>query len=212
MANFTIGRIRIVNFKIFDDLKIQFNNKAVTVLDGPNGFGKTTVFDAIELAIRGKINRIEKLGNIQANTKNTKDNYLRDPGKPCFIFIELLDNSRQFNFVIGVKRLSAADRASEFGGFKRAILDSWIESNQELESIIFPEDQSTIQSELQEKIGSEKDLERFFNLFHYVQQEEPAFFLKQTEANRAHAISGLFDTLTEVRELDAIEKKNGNRQ
>ena len=28
------------------------------VLDGPNGFGKTTIFDAVELVMTGKISRI----------------------------------------------------------------------------------------------------------------------------------------------------------
>lgn len=212
MASFKIGRIRIKNFKIFDDFELQLNEKSVTVLDGPNGFGKTTVFDAIELALRGKINRIDKIGNIQSGVLgNEQDNYLRDKRYPCYIFVELLGSRREEDFTVGVKYSYSSGRreklASDFGRFFRKILPAWIDSGVELGSIDFPSDQRSIQNDLQTLLGSQKDLERFYNLYNYVQQEEPAFFLKQKESHRAAAISGLFDTEVENNEWNRVHAK-----
>ncbi|WP_397548084.1 AAA family ATPase [Rossellomorea yichunensis] len=44
-----INRLYIENFKTIDKAVISFENQDITVLDGPNGFGKTTIFDSIEL-------------------------------------------------------------------------------------------------------------------------------------------------------------------
>ena len=49
------------------------------------------------------------------------------------------------------------------------------------------------------------DLERFFNLFYYVQQEENTLFLKKSGKERMEAISSLFDTKEEERELSNIK-------
>ena len=48
-----------------------------------------------------------------------------------------------------------------------------------------------------EEILDISDLERFFNLFYYVQQEENTLFLKKSGKDRMEAISSLFDTKEE---------------
>ena len=51
-----------------------------------------------------------------------------------------------------------------------------------------------------EEILDISDLERFFNLFYYVQQEENTLFLKKSGKDRMEAISSLFDTKEEEKE------------
>lgn len=57
-----------------------------------------------------------------------------------------------------------------------------------------------------EEILDISDLERFFNLFYYVQQEENTLFLKKSGKDRMEAISSLFDTKEEEKELLTIIK------
>lgn len=72
-----INRLKIHNFKIFDDVEIDFRENAANVFCGKNGFGKTSVFDALELLFTGRIKRyadwVEKFHNAQLHF---------DTGKP----------------------------------------------------------------------------------------------------------------------------------
>ena len=55
-----IEKILIKNFKNIKGTRIIDFQESVTLFVGPNGFGKTTIFDAIELSLTGKIRRIEE--------------------------------------------------------------------------------------------------------------------------------------------------------
>lgn len=57
----TINRLYIENYKLFSRKEIDFSGALLSVFDGPNGYGKTSIFDAIELLITGKISRIRAL-------------------------------------------------------------------------------------------------------------------------------------------------------
>src|SRR5699024_12333930 len=48
-------KVKIKNYKRFKDLSIEFNND-FCVMVGNNGTGKSTIIEAIHLALTGKIN------------------------------------------------------------------------------------------------------------------------------------------------------------
>lgn len=53
-----INKLILRNFRIFNGThEFDFSNSKVVVIDGPNGHGKSTVFDAINWVLSGKINR-----------------------------------------------------------------------------------------------------------------------------------------------------------
>lgn len=62
-----LNKLEVKNFKSFSPEKIKefyFENNDATILDGPNGYGKSTVFDSLELLITGDIVHFEsKLKN-----------------------------------------------------------------------------------------------------------------------------------------------------
>ena len=54
---YTFKRLCIRNFKYITNnkpLKFDFMNSNIVILDGQNGYGKTTLFDAIEVLVTGK--------------------------------------------------------------------------------------------------------------------------------------------------------------
>ena len=51
-----VKHIKAINFKGFPTLDVEFTGSSV-ILGGMNGFGKTTIFDALELLITGTIQR-----------------------------------------------------------------------------------------------------------------------------------------------------------
>ncbi|WP_241151721.1 AAA family ATPase, partial [Pseudomonas viridiflava] len=44
---------------------MDFEGNKLILLDGPNGYGKTSIFDAVELALTGNISRLITLDNRQ---------------------------------------------------------------------------------------------------------------------------------------------------
>ena len=61
-----LKRLYLENYKLFDKKTINFED-SLTVFDGPNGYGKTSTFDAIELLITGIISRVKENESIQGN-------------------------------------------------------------------------------------------------------------------------------------------------
>lgn len=58
MKKWKISSLKIENFKPFENTSIDFRSASMITLDGPNGFGKTSIFDALELLFTGVIQRI----------------------------------------------------------------------------------------------------------------------------------------------------------
>ncbi|PSU46615.1 hypothetical protein C9J12_18060 [Photobacterium frigidiphilum] len=53
-----ISKLSINNFKVFKALTLSIEGSNIVTLDGPNGFGKTSIFDALELLFTGRIRRV----------------------------------------------------------------------------------------------------------------------------------------------------------
>lgn len=53
-----IKQLNIQNFKIYKNKKFYFGTHRLILISGANGFGKTTIFDAIEWCITGDIKRV----------------------------------------------------------------------------------------------------------------------------------------------------------
>ncbi len=61
MKNWKISKLQIQAFKAFTNIEFDFKKSSLITLEGPNGYGKTSTFDAIELLFTGKISRISDL-------------------------------------------------------------------------------------------------------------------------------------------------------
>lgn len=98
--NWQISKIEISSFKAFKQIHLNFSDATLLTLDGPNGFGKTSIFDAIELLLTGGIKRISQLFNtvMGGNRTNYEDNLLwnnRSGKKDLTIKIEFVDSTRK---------------------------------------------------------------------------------------------------------------------
>jgi len=69
MSKWKLKKLEINSFKVFEEFSGFFDNDLI-VLDGPNGFGKTSVFDAIQLLLCGHIPRISSLYNSLKGSKS----------------------------------------------------------------------------------------------------------------------------------------------
>lgn len=77
-----IKRIKLKNFKCFIDQEINFNNR-FNLIVGNNGFGKTTILEAVSIGISGYLNEIKSLPpndkrNIQSEDIRLKRNAISE--------------------------------------------------------------------------------------------------------------------------------------
>ncbi|MEN9657308.1 MAG: hypothetical protein RL571_773 [Pseudomonadota bacterium] len=98
--NWKITRIEISSFKAFKNISLDLGTSSLLTLDGPNGYGKTSIFDAIELLLTGQIKRINNLFStlMTKNKSNYDDNLfwnVRSGKKDLSIKIEFLDGDRR---------------------------------------------------------------------------------------------------------------------
>ncbi|MGP6423760.1 AAA family ATPase [Pseudomonas pharyngis] len=177
-----LSSIEFTNFKVFgsDTYRVNFNSSDLILLDGPNGYGKTSVFDAIELALSGTIKRF-----ISTDGRQTPEDVVvaYDPRSDVLIDVVL---SRSPEDILSFRRKlkspipAGAQKISRFP----ELWDVFIRD----ESGWTPAKQSDV-----DRILKNKNFTRDFHLFHYVQQEEAASFLKSnSETARATEISQLF--------------------
>lgn len=98
--NWQISKIEVSSFKAFKKIHLDFGDSSLLTLDGPNGFGKTSIFDAIELLLTGGIKRIRHLFTtlMMGKKTNYEDNLLwnnRSGNKDLTIKIEFINGSRK---------------------------------------------------------------------------------------------------------------------
>lgn len=177
-----LSSIEFTNFKVFgkDTYRVNFNSSDLMLLDGPNGYGKTSVFDAIELALSGAIKRF-----ISTDGRQTPEDVVvaYDPQSDVLIDVVLSRSpGERLSFRRKLKSPipAGAQKISRFP----ELWDVFIRD----ESGWTPAKQTDV-----DRLLENNSFTRDFHLFHYVQQEEAASFLKSnSETARATEISQLF--------------------
>lgn len=187
-----INRIRIQNFKVFNDFIIDLNSSDVLVFDGPNGYGKTTIYDAIELVFTGKIRRYNDL---KSKLIDGRQSYSENPlynensvGKDIIITVEYNKNDK----LLILERVAKSDQINGVLDFSiyKLFTKTDFESDQRTE---VGNEEDFLTSIFGKNYGSN------FQFLNYVEQEECLFLLKHPDRKRKEHIGHLFD----LREFEA---------
>jgi DNA repair exonuclease SbcCD ATPase subunit len=193
----SIKNITFKNFKLFGPelFQINFSGSSLTILGGPNGFGKTSVFDAIELALTGNISRLVPLENRQ----NPSDVVVANNNSSEVEIILELSGTENVKIARRLKNPTPKD-AKKISKFQ----DLW-----ELFELIDSQWVKSSNDRIDKLIGTQ-NFSRDYHLFHYIQQEEAARFLKsKNEVERAEELSQLFGGTLEIeRNLSSLVLAN----
>jgi DNA repair exonuclease SbcCD ATPase subunit len=192
--SYKITYLRVFNFKVFDDFELDFKKSNIITLGGPNGYGKTSIFDAIELALTENIERFIPVDKATGST----DNIIGKDGKDSVaIKLELSNGSdtitvrREFNKINNTKQINKVNNFKNV--WKTTILRNNIEES------------NSSQQRLEELLG-EQNLAKYYNSFFYIQQEDTAHFLRKDEQARLNLIAQLFDIKKETDELQKLKE------
>lgn len=203
---YRIHRIFINNFKLVDSAELNFNGDDLVVLDGPNGYGKTTIFDAIELTLTGKLHRIATNQVIHGNRGAKTNIFKKKEGIPSYIVIEFKNKQSKGDKLIlsaliePMNSGKTANRSKNWGQIKRRQLDEF-----ETDFEVIEQSKEINNSKINEYFNV-KDIEKFFNVLNYVQQEESLHFLKINDADRHTLISGLIDIEKEEEDVKRFKE------
>ena len=208
-----IKKIRIQNFKVFQDATIDFEGSDLIVFDGPNGFGKTSIYDSIELLLTGKIRRFDDLKD---KVVDGRENFSEHPflcdysnGDIC-LTLEFSKGDSLYIFERIAKREELTN-SIEFSIYK---LFRKNEFNSEERNLIENEDEH-----LSQILG--QNYKQNFQFLNYIEQEDSLFLLKSHDKNRKQHISHLFNVSefenrknkidklkNKIKELCSSEKEN----
>lgn len=186
-----IKGIEAENFKLFTTNfnKIKdISNAELVLFNGPNGYGKTSVFDIIEFCLTGEIKRIIDYSNDLAISRNEKfDNKIlvADETKNSYVKLYLNENGKDIELCYSynpVERKKGGSKENNpyniFGCFTRTIIFDGKEI----------QDQETFLDNY--KFANIKEL---FDKCCFLSQDEHLKFLKTTKKSKAEALSFLFE-------------------
>lgn len=197
--HYKINRLLIKNFKPVDEVTVDFRNSNLTVLDGPNGYGKTTIFDAIELGITGQIHRITN-NKISSRNQGYNDILLsKNQQEDTIIKLEFINDENETLIIARYLKNEGLNRIQKKPN-NWALFELY-----ELEN--FEDDISTgkvIPQRLLDKVLEGHNISDCYNLYNYVQQEESTHLIKYSEENRVKEISKLFNIQKETEEYKSL--------
>lgn len=204
--NWKISKIEVASFKAFKKIHLDFSNSSLLTLDGPNGFGKTSIFDAIELLLTGGIKRIQHLFiTLMVGKKtNYEDNLLwnnRSGKTDLTIKIEFTNGTRK---LVLARHTPAAkfdqrsnNRADQFSHLMLYELPDFLSNDYTLENL---RDEEFIE----ELFG--KNFKENFSHLNYLEQGQNQLLHTRVD-KRKEALNNLFnisDVKTETDHCKAI--------
>lgn len=194
---YSINRLEINNFKLIDSKKIiDFSKSDLIVLDGPNGYGKTTIFDAIEILIKGNRN-LDQVFNSEYRDGDKPVVYAFDKEKPIILKGEFINEIGE-KFIIE-RKIEDPASIGKISDLKNRFTAYELNNFEEYKG------KKITQSYINDKLGLYPN-ESIYNLMYYIQQEETLFFLKENESKRKEILNTLFNMEKECKEHSRILK------
>lgn len=190
-----IKSLEIENFKLFGQKfdKIENISGANLILfNGPNGYGKTTVFDTIELALTGEIKRIGKYNDdlgISKKEKHAKRLLIADPSKEASVSMTIETEDCEL-------KLQRIYEKTLKGGTKNpAVENNPHKAFDDFNRKIFVGGQEVVDDKEQEQILKKyhlNDIAEFYDKCCFLSQDEHLLFLKEAIKDKAKALEFMF--------------------
>jgi len=202
-----IKRIYLENYKLFTSKSIEFEEH-LSVFDGPNGYGKTSIFDAIELLITGSIRRI-KDSAILGTTAYSSNFLAKENTKDVLIKGEFINRRLSKTLIIALRIPTGFGKSSKKNNPK--IIDTLVETYFLPEYNIACENWNKYKvdygtaKETRNKYFGEQNIQ-FFTMLHYIRQEDRLSYFKKNETERTTEIEDLFGIKNDIAKSTQLDQ------
>jgi exonuclease SbcC len=191
--SYTINQLKVRNFKCFDNKKFytfQFEKgRNPAILSGPNGFGKTTFFDAIELIFTKKITRMQ-IGIEDKRINLGKNILLNEANKDGNLILTLTDENDNYLTIITIIDNQIQKLLIE-ESIKYNIFNGKFNSDDDIDKYIIRTENWESSLETFNKIKYYKE---YYNVYYYISQSESVHFLKNSINQRKDSMNILLKT------------------
>ena len=196
--NIKLKKLTIKNFKIFNFVELEITTTNLALLDGPNGFGKTSFYDALELLFLGSVSRYIDLDSNVSNLRKRIGSF------------PLLYDGTKSGDSLSIEATIEIDHSVKY--IKRCATKKTLESAKRISDAKFDFYVKELESDKWEKISHDEiyltkllgnNYKKNYGLFHYIEQEENTAMLKSKGESKQQKIDHLFD-VEDYREM--IEK------
>ena len=204
MNKFRLSKISLNNYKLFEKREIDFANANLVVLDGPNGYGKTSIFEAIEYLLTGDIKRAAQCPEVSGSLKYNTYFLAKDNAKNVIVSGEFVSEQ-------GFLKIERCIYVKDISGIQNnpKNLKSVTQTKIWFENKVIYDDSAIGADEIIEKYLGNTLLE-YYDSFYYVSQEDRLKFLMASEPKRMEQISSLFnidDEISEYTKYTSFRKK-----
>lgn len=188
MMTIRLMRIRIENFKPFEDYLVEFNSRNLVVFDGPNGFGKTSFYDAIELFFTGHLRRYAVLVEKAVDKRQTSNGnpLLNDRGVGDLVIKCELEVDGD---TVCLARRGSRSKLEAMTQLDKLTLELYKVTQFDDGEFTLIEDEVDYLTRL---LGN--NYISNFEFLNYIEQEENIYLLKNKGKDRKDAIAHLFNT------------------
>ncbi len=203
MSNIRFDRIRLHNFKGVEDMDLNMSDYDAVILGGKNGYGKTTIFDALELVLTGKIARYSSYRESFIDNRRAYSQEKRPlvcskdvEDERLDVFLTILGNEERHVNRILTRQARTADMRNpvDFDVFRA------------LEIREKEEDEPVVATNSDLQMLGLTDFFRYYTTLNYMSQEESTRFIKSKDTKRVEEVQFLFNTYEYDRRIDKIDK------
>lgn len=183
MEKIRIKQMHLTNFKGFEEKIFDFNDSEKIILGGRNGYGKTTIFDALELLFTGKIARMKNYLDL-----HDKRTLLKQESLPL-VYSSVSNDTVAVGALINIDGHELEIKRSAYVRDMKNPVDFSAFSELKIKE---KDDYRNLTPNEIDDLGLDA-LINTYNFLNYLSQEEATSFLLNKESDRANSISELFD-------------------
>ncbi len=198
MGKFRLSKIELINYKLFTYKKIDFNNASLTVFDGPNGYGKTSIFEAVEYILTGTIKRAEESPKVNGTTAYNTHFLAKNVLEPVVVkgtFTAENNDCLEIERKLVVTEIEGKNNNPKN---LKNVTKSKITYNGEVKCV--DEKGAKVKKIIEKYLG--KNIITYYDKFYYISQEDRLSFLMCSEQQRMNQIRVLFDMENEISQFE----------